>query len=111
LSNALKNLKSEFAIDFDDLLASINLASIISRVIEGIGLSFQSINLNQQFWEELSTFHHIRVKEPHKSNCDVSFSLVMGDETRLFVEWNSASFSKAEIDSLVEKTISFLKQL
>ena len=73
--------------------------------------SFQSINLNQQFWEELSTFHHIRVKEPHKSNCDVSFSLVMGDETRLFVEWNSASFSKAEIDSLVEKTISFLKQL
>ena len=37
-------------------------------------LSFESQNLNQRFWEKLSTFHHIRVKEPHKSNFNISFS-------------------------------------
>ncbi len=72
--------------------------------------SFESVNLNQYFWENLSTFHHIRVKEPHKSNFFVSFSLVMGEKNELFVEWNSKEITKAQIDVLIEKTISFLEQ-
>ena len=72
--------------------------------------SFESVNLNQRFWEKLSTFHHVRVKEPHKSNFFVSFSLVMGEKNELFVEWNSKEITKAQIDALIEKTISFLKQ-
>ncbi len=73
--------------------------------------SFQSVNLNQRFWEKLSTFRHIRVKEPHKSNSNVSFSLVMEEENRLFVEWNSKELSEAEIDALIEKALSLLKKL
>ena len=74
-------------------------------------LSFESHNLNQKFWEQLSTFHHIRVKEPHKSNFNVSFSLVQGKKTTLISEWNSTRFSKGEIDSLVENAIAVLRQL
>lgn len=74
-------------------------------------LSFESQNLNQRFWEKLSTFHHIRVKEPHKSNFNVSFSLVQGKKTTLISEWNSTRFSKVEIDSLVENAIAVLRQL
>jgi hypothetical protein len=73
--------------------------------------SFESINLNQHFWEELSTFCHIRVKEPHKSNFNISFSLVMGEENELFAEWNSIMFSKTEIDDIFEKLVAVLRQL
>jgi hypothetical protein len=73
--------------------------------------SFESINLNQHFWEELSTFCHIRVKEPHKSNFNISFSLVMGEENELFAEWNSTMFSKTEIDDIFEKLAAVLRQL
>ncbi|MBE6815049.1 MAG: hypothetical protein E7522_06315 [Ruminococcaceae bacterium] len=74
-------------------------------------LSFESQNLNQKAWEKLSTFHHIRVKEPHKSNFNVSFSLIQGKKTTLVSEWNSTRFSKDEIDNLVENAIEFLKKL
>ena len=40
----------------------------------------------------------------------ISFSLVMGEKNELFVEWNSKEITKAQIDALIEKTISFLKQ-
>jgi len=73
--------------------------------------SFEAINLNQNFWEKLSTFHHIRVKEPHKSNFEVSFSLVMGSENELFVEWDSAEYSEPQIEDFIEKSISLLKQI
>lgn len=74
-------------------------------------LSFESQNLNQKFWENLSTFHHIRVKEPHRLNFNVSFSLIQGKKTTLVSEWNSTHFSKDEIDSLVENAIAVLRQL
>ena len=73
--------------------------------------SFEAVNLKQSFWEKLSTFHHIRVKEPHKSNYSMSFSLVMGHETQLFVEWDSKEFSVNQINDLIEKAVSLLKLL
>lgn len=74
-------------------------------------LSFESVNLNQNFWETLSIFHHIRVKEPHKSNFNVSFSLVQSSKTTLFCEWNSAQYSKMQVDDFFKKTISFLEKI
>lgn len=74
-------------------------------------LFFESYNLNQNAWEKLSTFHHIRVKEPHKSNFNVSFSLVQSSKTTLFCEWNSAQYSKMQIDDFFKKTISFLEKI
>ena len=74
-------------------------------------LSFSSVNLKQASWEKLSTFHHIYIKEPHKSNENVSLSLVMGEENMLFVEWNPTVNSKFNSGEFFEELMSFFEQL
>ena len=73
--------------------------------------SFSSLNLNQLTWGKLSTFNHISVKEPHKSNENLSFSLVMSGENRLFVEYNSTRFSEANIEQIFSEMTEVLKML
>ena len=55
-------------------------------------LGFESYNLNQKSWEKLSTFHHIFVNEPHKSNENVSATLVLGKKNLLHLEFNNKIF-------------------
>lgn len=74
-------------------------------------LGFSSYNLNQKTWEKLSTFTHILVNEPHKSNQCVTFSLVMGEKNTLYIEWEKSVFSDEKIKNLLNCFVSLLKQI
>ncbi len=74
-------------------------------------LGFSSYNLNQKTWEKLSTFTHILVNEPHKSNQCVTFSLVMGEKNTLYIEWEKSVFSDEKIQNLLNCFVSLLKQI
>lgn len=74
-------------------------------------LGFSSYNLNQKAWEKLSTFTHILVNEPHKSNQCVTFSLVMGEKNTLYIEWEKSVFSDEKIQNLLNCFVSLLKQI
>lgn len=72
---------------------------------------FSSYNLNQKTWEKLSTFTHILVNEPHKSNECATFSLVMGEKNTLYIEWEKSVFSDEKIQNLLNCFVSLLKQI
>ena len=74
-------------------------------------LGFSSYNLKQKTWEKLSTFTHILVNEPHKSNQCVTFSLVMGEKNTLYIEWEKSVFSDEKIQNLLNCFVSLLKQI
>ena len=72
---------------------------------------FASYNLKQTVWGNLSTFNHILVNEPHKSNECVTFSLVMGRKTTLYLEWEKSVFNDEKIERLLEEFVGVLKQI
>ena len=74
-------------------------------------LGFSSYNLNQKAWGKLSTFNHICVKEPHKSNESVTSSLVMGEKNTLYLEWEMSVFTDEKIETLLDDFVSLLKQI
>ena len=74
-------------------------------------LGFESYNLNQKSWEKLSTFHHVFVKEPHKSNENVSATFVMGKKNLLHLEFNNGIFNESEVKEVLEKSVENLKQI
>ena len=74
-------------------------------------LGFSSYNLNQKAWGKLSTFNHICVKEPHKSNESVTSSLVMGEKNTLYLEWEMSVFTDEKIKTLLDDFVSLLKQI
>lgn len=74
-------------------------------------LGFESYNLNQKSWEKLSTFHHVFVKEPHKSNENVSATFVMGKKNLLHLEFNNGIFNESEMKEVLEKSVENLKQI
>lgn len=74
-------------------------------------MGFASYNLKQRSWEKLSTFHHISVKEPHKSNENVSLSLVMGEKNILYVEYHPTKLSGDNLNAILSRFISVLNQI
>ncbi len=74
-------------------------------------LGFSSYNLTQHKWEKLSTFRHILVNEPHKSNKSVSATLVMGEKNTLNLEWEASAFSASQIEDVYTNFVSVLQQL
>ena len=74
-------------------------------------LGFSSYNLTQHKWEKLSTFHHVLVNEPHKSNKSVSATLVMGEKNTLYLEWETSEFSSSQIEEVYTNFVSVLQQL
>ncbi len=74
-------------------------------------LVFSSYNLNQNVWGKLSTFNHIWVNEPHKSNESVTSALVMGEKTTLYLEWEMSAFTDEKIETLLDDFVSLLKQI
>lgn len=74
-------------------------------------LGFSSYNLNQNVWGKLSTFNHISVNEPHKSNECVTTALVMGKKNTLHFAWDNRAFSDEKIESVLNDFILVLKQI
>ena len=74
-------------------------------------MGFTSVNLKQKSWEKLSTFHHICVKEPHKSNENISLSLIMGEKNVLFMELFPTKFKGGNIDEILNRFEAILNQL
>ena len=74
-------------------------------------LSFASYNLSQKSWEKLSTFNHILVNEPHKSNESVSATLILSRKNMLHLEWESEAYNDEKITEILESFVSVLKQL
>lgn len=73
--------------------------------------SFSSYNLNQNVWGKLSTFNHISVNEPHKTNESVTASLVMGEKNVLYLEWESSICDNRKIETILENFVSVLEQI
>lgn len=74
-------------------------------------LGFSSYNLNQNAWGKLSTFNHILVNEPHKSNECVTSALVMGEKNILYFAWENSVFTDEKIEKIMEDFVSVLKQI
>ena len=74
-------------------------------------MGFASYNLKQKTWEKLSTFNHICVKEPHKSNENVSVSLVMGVKNVLYLECNPVVLKRENIEEILTRFVSVLNQI
>lgn len=74
-------------------------------------LGFSSYNLNQNVWGKLSTFNHILVNEPHKSNECVTSALVMGEKNILYFVWENSIFTDEKIEKIMEDFVSVLKQI
>ncbi len=74
-------------------------------------LGFSSYNLNQNAWGKLSTFNHISVNEPHKTNECVTSALVMGGKNTLYLEWENSVFTDEKIEAVMADFISVLKQI
>ncbi len=74
-------------------------------------LGFSSYNLNQNVWGKLSTFNHISVNEPHKSNECVTSALVMGEKNTLHFEWDNSVFSDEKIEIVLNDFLLILEQI
>lgn len=74
-------------------------------------LGFSSYNLTQRTWKKLSTFRHVLVTEPHKSNKSVSATLVMSEKNTLYLEWETSVFSSSQIEEIYTNFVSVLQQL
>lgn len=72
---------------------------------------FSSYNLGQNAWAKLSTFTHISVNEPHKSNEGVSFSLVMAEKNALNIEWDKGAFTEEKTEAVFKAFVSVLEQI
>lgn len=74
-------------------------------------MGFASYNLKQRSREKLSTFHHICVKEPHKSNENVTVTLVMSEKNMLYLEYCPTSFNTKMRDETVTRFVSLLNEI
>ncbi len=74
-------------------------------------MGFASYNIKQKSWEKLSTFHHICVKEPHKSNENVTVTLVMGEKNVLYLEYHPTQYNSKMRDETITRFVSLLKTI